>query len=89
MAIGMFRPTRIAHDPVPRQQRRPERPSGVARRRLNPKLLKGPVPQELSIRYAIEGNASGKAQAVLSCFAVDVAGHAHHHFFCHFLDAGR
>ena len=67
-------------------ERGSQRAARIAGCRLNPELLEGPLPQNASIRHAIEGDTAGETEVFPAGFGVHVTRHPQHDFFDHDLD---
>jgi hypothetical protein len=70
-------------------ERRAERPAGVARRGLHPKIVETAVAQHLAVGDAIEGDAAGEAEIAHAGLGLERAGQPQDRLFGDALDRRR
>src|SRR5688500_8938878 len=74
---------------MPDKQCRAQGAAGIARRGLNPNVVKRTLAQDTSVGHTIERHASGQTEVLHSGLRMDIPRGSQHDLLGHLLDRGR
>src|SRR5262245_59163002 len=77
----------FAEIPMPDSKRNTDSPSRVARRGLDPDVVKQAFPQEQSVSHTVERHPARHTELFHPGFALNITRHLQHYFFSNFLNA--
>src|SRR5205085_11998685 len=88
-ALDLLYVARVAEILIPSRKTSAQRAACIARRRLNPNILKRPFAQNAPVADAVQSDAARETQVSLARLLVHVPRHAQHRLFDDVLDGAR